>query len=106
MPAKGGSNASAASYTACGKRLSVSAHAALTAGIVRPDPISYEALRMDVLWGLIVLAMMYIIVPVAILVATLAALGGGERFLPPALRSRTSGSPPDAAGENRPASTR
>ena len=60
---------------------------------------------MDVLWGLIVLAVMYIIVPVAILAATLAALGGGERFLPPALRPRPSG-PPDAAGADQPASTR
>jgi hypothetical protein len=61
---------------------------------------------MDVLWGLIILALMYIIIPLAILVATLAALGGGERFLPPALRPRPSGSQSDAAGDNRPASTR
>jgi hypothetical protein len=60
---------------------------------------------MDVLWGLIILALMYVVIPVAILVATIAALGGGERFLPPALRPRAAGAPPETSAENPPAST-
>ena len=44
---------------------------------------------MDVLWGIIILIVMYIIVPVALIGGTLAALGGGERFLPTAVRPRS-----------------
>jgi hypothetical protein len=47
---------------------------------------------MEVLSGIILLIVMYIVIPVAILAATLAWLGGGERFLPPAMRrSRRTG---------------
>ena len=45
---------------------------------------------MDVLWGIILRIVMYIVIPVAIIGGTLAALGGGERLLPPMLR-RSSG---------------
>ena len=41
---------------------------------------------MEVLWGIIVLIVMYIVIPVAIIGGTLAMLGGGERFLPPMMR--------------------
>jgi hypothetical protein len=41
---------------------------------------------MDVLWGIILLIVMYIVIPVAVIGATLAMLGGGERLLPPAMR--------------------
>lgn len=50
---------------------------------------------MDVLWGILVLVGMYIVLPVAIIGATLVALGGSERLLPPALRPRTNGRRPD-----------
>jgi hypothetical protein len=40
----------------------------------------------ETLWGIILLIVMYIAIPVAILAATLALLGGGERLLPPFLR--------------------
>ena len=48
---------------------------------------------MDVLWGIILLIVMYIVIPVAIIGGTLAALGGGNRVL---RRGRGRG---DAAGE-------
>ena len=57
---------------------------------------------MDVLWGIIILIVMYIVVPVAIIGGTLFALGGGERLLPAALRPRSRVRPlderPRAAG--------
>jgi hypothetical protein len=41
---------------------------------------------MDVLWGIIILIVMYIVIPVAVIGGTLVLLGGGDRFLPPAMR--------------------
>ena len=41
---------------------------------------------MDVLWGIILLIVMYFVIPIAIIGATMAMLGGGERFLPPVMR--------------------
>jgi hypothetical protein len=41
---------------------------------------------MEVLSGIILLIVMYIVIPIAILGATIAWLGGGEHFVPPALR--------------------
>ena len=41
---------------------------------------------MEVLSGIILLIVMYIVIPVAIIGGTLALLGGGDRFLPPAMR--------------------
>ncbi|MGH2584863.1 MAG: hypothetical protein ACRDJE_08120 [Dehalococcoidia bacterium] len=48
---------------------------------------------MEVLWGVILLIVMYIAIPVAILAATLAFLGGGERLLPPFLRRQPKNQP-------------
>ncbi len=50
---------------------------------------------MDVLWGIILLLVMYVIVPVAIIGGTLVALGGADRLLPPMLRR----APRRAAGD-------
>ena len=43
---------------------------------------------MDVLWGIIILLVMYVIIPSAIIFGTLFALGGGERLMPPGMRPR------------------
>ncbi len=43
---------------------------------------------MEVISGIILLIVMYFVIPIAILAATLAWLGGGDRFLPPAMRRR------------------
>ena len=41
---------------------------------------------MEVLSGIILLIIMYIVIPVAVIGATLVMLGGAERLLPPAMR--------------------
>jgi hypothetical protein len=48
---------------------------------------------MEVLWGIIMLLVMYIIIPVAVILATAFALGGGENLLPPFLRPRKDNQP-------------
>jgi hypothetical protein len=53
---------------------------------------------MDVVWGIIILVAMYIVIPLAIVIGTLIALGGAERFLPPALRPRSTATPDRADG--------
>jgi hypothetical protein len=59
---------------------------------------------MDVVWGIILLIVMYFVIPIAIIGGTLALLGGGERFLPPAMRR--SRRPADThADEARPVSS-
>jgi len=54
---------------------------------------------MDVLWGILVLLVMYIVIPGAIIFGMLFALGGGDRLLPPMLRprARTDTTPTDRA---------
>jgi hypothetical protein len=44
---------------------------------------------MDVLWGIIILLAMYVVIPVAIIGATLALLGGVDRVIPGRGRRRT-----------------
>lgn len=43
---------------------------------------------MEILGAIVLFLVMYIVVPVAICAATIAALGGGERFLPGSMRDR------------------
>lgn len=43
---------------------------------------------MNVLGALLLIVVMYIVIPVGVCAAALVALGGAERFLPPAMRAR------------------
>lgn len=62
---------------------------------------------MEVLWGIILLIVMYFVIPIAIIGGTMAMLGGGERFLPPVMRrargpadARSDGTRPGSDGRS------
>ena len=61
---------------------------------------------MDVLWGIILLVLLYIVVPVVVLGGTIMALGGRDRRGPGALRPRWPVTRNVSESDNRPASTR
>lgn len=45
-------------------------------------------MRVEILGALLLIVLMYLVIPIGVCVAALAALGGAERFLPGAMRDR------------------
>ncbi len=43
---------------------------------------------MDVFGAVVLIIVMYFVIPIGVCVAALIAMGGAERFLPPAMRAR------------------
>jgi hypothetical protein len=53
----------------------------------------------DVLGALLLMFVMYILIPLAVVIATVVALGGAERLLPGGTRTRTV-TPTDSHGDH------